>query len=121
MERGKAIIIKFFFFKKRVERVEEWLPLAGLGLWGWGARMTRRPGGHGVLHLRFLSCVSSGKEGHPPQECEDQPKRTQRCPAMAQTGCGGISFSPSPTAGCIACCSDTDLSQIDNCAPPRLA
>ena len=33
---------------------------------------------------------------------------------MAQTGCGGTSFSPSPTAGSMPCCSDMDLSQIDN-------
>lgn len=94
MQRGKATIIKIGKKKKHVERVEEWLPLAGLGLWGWGAGMTRtQPGGHGVLHLRFLDCLSSGEEGHPPQECDEQPKRTQVCLLWPRLGVEG---HPSP-------------------------
>lgn len=103
MQCGKTTIIKIgkkssynknWKKKKHVERVEEWLPLAGLGLWGWEARMTRtQPGGHGVLQLRFLSCVSSGEEGRPPQECEEQPKRTQGCLLWPRLGVEG---HPSP-------------------------
>ena len=92
MQRGKAIII-IFFFKEQVERVEEWLPLAGLGLWGWAARMTRRPGGHGILHLRFLSCVSSGKEGHPLGNVRTSPREHRGALLWPRLGVEG---HPSP-------------------------
>ena len=65
----------------------------GLGLWGWAARMTRRPGGHGILHLRFLSCVSSGKEGHPLGNVRTSPREHRGALLWPRLGVEG---HPSP-------------------------